>query len=81
MAQAPENVLGHVATCVSKGRLALFVDNRSKVRLAKEAQEAARVAIQVDPTSDVAHHLMGRCGRSSSTAAICAGLHGWWAGG
>lgn len=33
-----------------------------QVRLAKEAQEAARVAITVDPQSDIAHHLMGRCG-------------------
>ena len=32
----------------------------AQVRLAKEAQEAARVAIRVDPSYDVAHHLMGR---------------------
>jgi hypothetical protein len=30
------------------------------VRLAKEAQEAARTAVQLDPSNDLAHHLMGR---------------------
>ncbi len=28
---APEDVYGHVALCVSKGRLALFTDNKTKV--------------------------------------------------
>eukprot|EP00775_Hariotina_reticulata_P008960 gene8960-9136_t len=31
-----------------------------KVRLAKEAQEAARTALQLEPQNDLAHHLMGR---------------------
>jgi hypothetical protein len=30
------------------------------VRLAKEAQEAARAAVELDPSNDLAHHLMGR---------------------
>ena len=49
-----------MAICVSKGRLALFTDNRTKVRLAKEAQEAAHTALTCDPGSDIAHHLNGR---------------------
>jgi tetratricopeptide (TPR) repeat protein len=56
----PNLSYGHVAMCVSKGRLALFTDNRTKVRLAKEAQQCAYAAIAADPGSDVAHHLMGR---------------------
>jgi tetratricopeptide (TPR) repeat protein len=51
---------GHLSTCISKGRLALFTDNRSKVRLAKEAQDAARTALALAPDNDLAHHLMGR---------------------
>ena len=51
-----------MALCVSKGRLALFTDNKTKVRLAKEAQQCAYAAIACDPNNDVAHHLMGRCG-------------------
>ena len=31
-----------------------------QVRLAKEAQEAARTALQLEPQNDLAHHLMGR---------------------
>ena len=32
MEAAPEASVGHVAECVSKGRLALWCDNRTKVR-------------------------------------------------
>lgn len=49
-----------MASCVSRGRLALFSDNKTKVRLAKEAQEAARTALALEPGNDLAHHLMGR---------------------
>lgn len=31
-----------------------------QLRLAKEAQEAARTAVELDPSNDLAHHLMGR---------------------
>lgn len=56
----PSSPGGHMAICVAKGRLGLFMDNKTKVRLAKEAQEAAQLAIEVGPDNDVAHHLMGR---------------------
>lgn len=56
----PNHAGGYLGTCISKGRLALFVDNRSKVRLAKEAQDAAHTALRLAPTNDLAHHLMGR---------------------
>lgn len=58
--QDPSCILGHVAVCVSKGRLALFSDNQTKVRLAKEAQDQVKVALRIDPTHDLALHLMGR---------------------
>lgn len=56
----PNSPGGHMAVCVAKGRLGLFMDNKTKVKLAKEAQEAAQLAIEVGPDNDVAHHLMGR---------------------
>lgn len=31
------------------------------MRLAKEAREQAEVAVQVEPSDDLTHHLMGRC--------------------
>jgi len=57
---APDCAHCYVASCVSKGRLALFSDNKNKVRLAKEAQDAAAKALSMDPSLDLAHHLMGR---------------------
>lgn len=56
----PSCVLGHVAICISKGRLALFSDNHTKVKLAKEAQDQVGIALQIDPNHDIALHLMGR---------------------
>ncbi|GMH36078.1 hypothetical protein BSKO_03946 [Bryopsis sp. KO-2023] len=56
----PNHVLGHIAMCVSKGRLATFCDNRTKVHLAREAEDSVKEALQIDPKCDIAHHLMGR---------------------
>ncbi|KAI8476188.1 MAG: hypothetical protein J3K34DRAFT_455925 [Monoraphidium minutum] len=60
IALAPKAAGGFMASCVSKGRLALFSDNKTKVRLAKEAREAAAMALALEPQNDLAHHLMGR---------------------
>jgi hypothetical protein len=68
--------VGHVALCVSKGRLALFTDNKTKVRLAKEAQQCAYTAIACDPNNDVAHHLMGRCAEGWGEGGRREGLCG-----
>ena len=73
----PEEVVGHVALCVSKGRLALFTDNKTKVRLAKEAQQCAYTAIACDPNNDVAHHLMGRCGGWGRSFRLCGCTAVW----
>ncbi|KAG1657538.1 hypothetical protein FOA52_005424 [Chlamydomonas sp. UWO 241] len=61
VANDPECAVGHVALCVSRGRLALCVpDNRKKVNLARDAADDAATALRLDPSSDLAHHLMGR---------------------
>eukprot|EP00955_Chlamydomonas_euryale_P047529 353707-Chlamydomonas_euryale.AAC.11 len=52
--------LAHIALCVSRGRLALVSDNRTKVQLARDAADDAAEALRLDPHSDLAHHLMGR---------------------
>ncbi|CAL5220003.1 g1948 [Coccomyxa viridis] len=57
---APHRALPHVAACISMGRLAVFSDAKTKVRLAKEAREFAVVAMQKEPQDDLAQHLMGR---------------------
>mgnify|MGYP001981294302 CR=1 FL=1 len=46
--------------CVAKGRLALFTDNKTKVKLAKEAHEAAHKAVEFGPENDIAWHVTGR---------------------
>lgn len=56
----PDHHGGYLSSCISKGRLALFTDNRTKARLAKEAQEAAHKALELGPDNDLSHHLMGR---------------------
>ena len=56
----PKNPTGHIARCVSKGRLAYYSDNRTKIELAKEAQECVKDVLELDPNSEFGHHLMGR---------------------
>lgn len=52
--------LPHIAACISLGRLALLSDNRTKVSLARDARQEAVTALALEPSSDLAHHLMGR---------------------
>ena len=62
-----------MALCVSRGRLALVSDNKTKVRLAKEAREAAVTALELEPSNDLAHHLMGRCvAREQGRSTACS---------
>jgi len=56
----PKNSIGHIAACVSMGRLALYSDNKTKVKLAKDAQTEASLALECNPNDDIAHHLNGR---------------------
>ena len=56
----PSVAVGHIALCVSRGRLALVSDNRTKIHLAKEAADDAATALRLEPGNDLAHHLMGR---------------------
>jgi tetratricopeptide (TPR) repeat protein len=60
VATDPTNALGHIALCVSRGRLALVSDNRKKIQLANDAAADAATALRLDPHNDYAHHLMGR---------------------
>ena len=56
----PHRAVGHIARCVSRGRLALVMDNKTKVQLAKDAAEDAANALRLEPDNDLAHHLMAR---------------------
>lgn len=52
--------LPRIAACTSMGRLALLSDNKTKVKLAHDAREEAVMALALEPSNDLAHHLMGR---------------------
>ena len=56
----PQSPGGYLGVCVAKGRLALFTDNKTKVKLAKEAHEAAHNAVKFGPENDIAWHVTGR---------------------
>ncbi|KAK9822505.1 hypothetical protein WJX81_006973 [Elliptochloris bilobata] len=60
VAVEPHASLPYVALCTATGRLALFSDNRSKAALVKVARQHAVTALELDPRSDLAQHLMGR---------------------
>jgi len=61
IAADPNNSIGHIAACISMGRLALYTpSNKMKVKLAKDAQAAADLALKCNPCDDVAHHVNGR---------------------
>ena len=80
----PSCSLAHVATCVSKGRLTYFVDNKRKLELAREARRDAYTALSFDENSDLAYHVLGRwhteMAQVSSLAADSwrvSGVGGW----
>ncbi|KAF5827480.1 hypothetical protein DUNSADRAFT_570 [Dunaliella salina] len=57
---APQASHGYIARCISRGRMALLCDNRTKVQLAATSCEDAKTALALEPNNDYAHHLMGR---------------------
>ncbi|PNG99525.1 hypothetical protein TSOC_014693, partial [Tetrabaena socialis] len=73
VAADPTSAYGFVACCVSRGRLALYLDNRTKVQFARQAQDDVRRALELEPSNDVAHHLLGRWVRDGG-----AGWAGLW---
>lgn len=57
----PNSAFGWVALCVSRGRMAVVCrDNKQKVQLARLAQDDVKMALKLDPSNDLAHHLLGR---------------------
>lgn len=83
---APDYALGHIAAGVGRGRLTFFVDNRTKVELAAAARRDALAALEADPESDLAYHLLGRwhyemaqvpCHTPVSTNTTCPFYNSW----
>ena len=55
----PTDAQGHLYLAISVGKLALFEGGKRKVEAAKEVQTEAEQAIALNPTEDVAYHVLG----------------------
>lgn len=56
----PEDGQGHAFVAASLGYIALQQSPKAKVEMSKEVREEALRALALDPSSDVAHHVLGR---------------------
>jgi len=57
---APGQADPHFALALALGKVSLTLSSKQRVQYAKEVREAARRAIEIDPTHDGAWHVLGR---------------------
>lgn len=55
----PANPLAQVALAVAYGRIAPFLDNKTKISYSKLVKEHAEKAIAADPNCELAYHVLG----------------------
>jgi tetratricopeptide (TPR) repeat protein len=67
VAIAPDNAKAHLALAVAYGRLADFVDNRTRVEYSRCVKAEADKAVELDPTDDFNYHVLGRWNYAVST--------------
>jgi tetratricopeptide (TPR) repeat protein len=60
VARAPANAKAHLALAIAYGKMADFVDNRTKMEYSKYVKSEAERAIQLDPKSDDAYEVLAR---------------------
>ena len=60
VALAPDNSKAHLALAVAYGRLTDLVDNRTKVEYSRYVKSEAEKTLQLDPSDDIAYHVLGR---------------------
>eukprot|EP00241_Pyramimonas_parkeae_P015389 CAMPEP_0114286432 /NCGR_PEP_ID=MMETSP0059-20121206/5750_1 /TAXON_ID=36894 /ORGANISM="Pyramimonas parkeae, Strain CCMP726" /LENGTH=539 /DNA_ID=CAMNT_0001407463 /DNA_START=268 /DNA_END=1887 /DNA_ORIENTATION=- len=56
----PDLCLAHVAHGTNLGRLAMFSENRERVKIAGNVREEALRALEIEPENDLAIHILGR---------------------
>jgi tetratricopeptide (TPR) repeat protein len=56
----PEGYEGYFRLSVALGRLALYQGGKKKIEMSKEIKAAADKAIELNPDSDLSHHVLGR---------------------
>jgi len=60
VAKQPDLCLARIAHATNLGRLGMFSENKEKVRLAGVVKENALVALELEPSQDLALHILGR---------------------
>jgi tetratricopeptide (TPR) repeat protein len=60
VAACPEIADTHLALAIAAGRVALISGSKTKVRLSKVVKESALKCLELDPTNDIAHHVLAR---------------------
>lgn len=59
VAAGPKNAKAHLALAISYGRLAPLLDSKTKIAYSKLVKEEAELSLQLDPTDDLTHHVLG----------------------
>lgn len=60
LAIAPNDSDAHLAVALSLGKNTEFMGNREKIDASREMKAEAKKALELNPKSDYAHHLLGR---------------------
>ena len=60
IALRPTHAEAHLSLGAALGRLSMWSDNREKVELSRAIKERCEEAIRLDPSSDLAMHVLGR---------------------
>jgi len=56
---APDDALAQLALAICYGRVAPFLDNKTKISYSKLVKEHAEKALKLDPSQDYAYHVLG----------------------
>jgi len=59
----PDGAKGHRTLSIAIGRVALDAGAKERVRLSKEIKKEVDLAIKLDPSDDIAYHVLGRWNR------------------
>jgi len=59
VAIAPKSAGAHLSLAVCYGRLALLLDNKTKIAYSRLIKKHADIAVQLDPHNDLCWHLLG----------------------
>jgi tetratricopeptide (TPR) repeat protein len=56
---APEDAMAQLAVAICYGRVASFLDNKTKIAYSRQVKEHVEKAIKLDPSLDYAYHVLG----------------------